>query len=82
MDKWKYKGGEKIMGIGENTIDHRFKLLESFKLIIPEGYNHNTQLASFSKENHQKFAYYDNAINDRSFIEVTNKLIPRKTYIL
>ena len=66
-----------------STIDDRFELLNSFELTVPEGYNHGTQLAAFSKfaENKsEKFCLYNNNITDKNYAKATHRLIPIKTY--
>lgn len=60
--------------------DERFNLVNTFKLTVPTSYNHATQLTSFSKENREKFSYYNNALTDENFAKATNKLVPGKTY--
>ena len=42
---------------GVNVVVSRFSLLSSLQFTVPEGYNHSTQLASFSKENRKKFYF-------------------------
>ena len=65
---------------GVNVVVSRFSLLSSLQFTVPEGYNHSTQLASFSKENRKKFYSYNDNITDENFAKTTNKLVPGKTY--
>lgn len=65
---------------GVNTTDSRFALSTTFQFTVPENYNHPTQLASFKKENHEKFYSYNNNLTDENFAKATNKLTPGKTY--
>ncbi len=69
---------DKLAGI--NTTDYRFALLTTFQFTVPDDYNHPTQLASFAKENREKFYSYNNNITDANFARATNKLTPGKTY--
>jgi hypothetical protein len=69
--------------VKHSASDDRFGLLASFKLTVPKGYDHGTQLAtfaSFAKDKPEKFYYYNDNITDKNFAKVTNKLIPGKTY--
>lgn len=66
--------------IGVNTVDSRFTLSTTFQFIVPENYNHPTQLASFGKENRKKFYFYNDNITDANYARATNKLTPGKTY--
>ncbi len=58
----------------------RFKLLKVFKLTIPEEYDHNTQLGNFFEKCGKDFDDYVGGINDKNFANVTDKIIPGKTY--
>lgn len=62
------------------TIDPRFVLSTTFQVTVPNDYGHSTQLASFSKENREKFYHYNDAITDKNFAKATQKLAPGKTY--
>jgi hypothetical protein len=56
------------------------KLLEEFELMVPEDYDHNTQLTSFSKKNRKDFYRYDDRITDAKYVEEPCKLTPGRTY--
>ncbi len=60
--------------------DSRFKLLNAFELTVPEGYIHESQLASFSKNYKKDFYYYNDNITDENFSKATNKFVPSRTY--
>lgn len=60
--------------------DPRFSLLTTFQFTVPKNYTHATQLASFAKENREKFYSYNDNIADANFARATNKLTPGKTY--
>lgn len=65
---------------GVNIADPHFALLNTFQFTVPENYDHATQLASFAKENREKFYFYNDDITDTNFAKATNKLTPGKTY--
>src|SRR3989344_7322656 len=69
-----------LMPNQDEFVAPRFSLLSTFQITIPEDYDHATQLASFSKENREKFYSYNNSITDVNYAGVTNKLTPGKTY--
>ncbi len=52
-------------------------LLKTFPLTVPKNYNHATQLSTLNRE---EFFYFDQAVTDENFKNVTNRLIPGKTY--
>ena len=56
--------------------DDRFELINTFNIVVPQGYNHATRLDSFSKEHRKDFYYYNDAITDRNFAKATTKLEP------
>ncbi|MEK7097904.1 MAG: hypothetical protein AAB906_03590, partial [Patescibacteria group bacterium] len=69
--------------IKHSASDDRFGLVTAFKLTVPKGYSHDTQLAifaSFAKNKSEKFYYYNDNITDENFAKVTQKLVPGKTY--
>lgn len=61
---------------GEAQVDDRFELLNTFSITVPQGYDHATRLASFSKEHREEFAYYNDAITDMNYAKATTKLEP------
>lgn len=63
-----------------SVFDDRFELLSTFKLTVPEGYDHGTQLATFRSK--ADLHYYNDAITDANFARVSNKLVPGKTYLV
>ena len=58
------------------SVDPRFKFMKSFFLPVPEGYVHETRLASFGKEHRKAFYYYNQAITDKNFPNPTVRLTP------
>ncbi len=71
---------DKLAGVIMDITAPRFTLLTTFQLTVPENYNHQTQLASFAKENKKKFYFYNDSITDGNYAKATNKLTPGKTY--
>jgi len=57
-----------------------FILLYAFNLMVPDNYDHSTQLASFKKKNREDFLFYSDVITDEKFANATQRLIPGKTY--
>lgn len=60
--------------------DDRFELLNTFSIVVPQGYDHATHLTSFSKEHCKEFAYYNDAITDKNYANVTTKLEPGRKF--
>jgi len=69
--------------------DDKFALLKTFKITMPDDYNHNTQLEKFCnkydcknkcKEGH--FFGYNVGLTDENFSKVSNRLIPGRTYVV
>jgi hypothetical protein len=55
----------------------RFTLFKDLGIItVPDNYVHETRLASFKKENCERFLFYDKDIIDENFAKVTTKLVP------
>jgi len=55
----------------------KFALLVDLGIItVPDDYVHEKRLATFRKQNHKKFYYYDNAITDAKFPNPTRILKP------
>ena len=59
-----------------SVADKRFTFVNTFEIIVPANYKHETRLNSFSKENKKKFYYYNDAITDKNFAKATTKLEP------
>jgi len=57
-----------------------FELVKTVEIIVPDNYDHTTQLASFANENRGKFYGYDNAITDENFGNATTKLAPGRKF--
>lgn len=63
-----------------NGIDYSsFQKIVEVELIVPENYDHATQL---SKLNPKEFHYFDRAIQDKKFKNTSNKLVPNKKYVV
>lgn len=63
-----------------SVLDERFVLINSFDLVVPEGYDHATRLDVFSKEHRKEFYCYNNAIIDENFAKATTKLVPGRKF--
>ena len=57
-------------------VDDRFELVNTFEIVVPEGYDHRTRLDSFGKEYRKAFYYYNDAITDKNYAKATTKLEP------
>jgi hypothetical protein len=60
--------------------DKRFTCVNTFEIVVPANYKHETRLDSFFKENKKKFYYYNNAITDKNFAKATTKLEPGRKF--
>ena len=58
------------------TVDDWFELVNTFEIVVPEGYDHGKRLDSFSKEHSKAFYYYNDAITDKNYAKATTKLKP------
>lgn len=60
-----------------NGVMHdRFKLVNTFEIVVPEGYDHYTRLDSFAKSHNKEFQYFNSEITDANFRWATTKLKP------
>src|SRR3989344_4716273 len=59
-----------------SCVDDRFKLVNTFEIVVPEGYDHGKRLDSFDKEHRKAFYYYNDAITDKNYAKATTKLEP------
>src|SRR3989344_1307137 len=57
-------------------VDDRFELVNTFEIVVPEGYDHSKRLDSFGKEHRKAFYYYNDAITDKNYAKATTKLVP------
>ncbi len=57
-------------------VDDRFELVNTFEIVVPEGYNHSKRLDSFGTEHRKAFYYYNDAITDKNYAKATTKLEP------
>jgi hypothetical protein len=69
-ENWKQKATEQL-------INQKFTLLKSFEVTVPKDYDHKKQLGTLNPD---EFYYFNNNITDKNFCEVTNQLVPGKTY--
>ena len=60
----------------------RFIQLKAFPLIVPNTYQHATQLISFRRKHHGRFYFYHGDITDGNFSLASAQLIPGKTYLV
>lgn len=60
----------------------KFSLLLEFKITIPPDYQHAGHLDTFSKNNKEKFDFYNDNIADKKFGKVSHQLIPGETYLV
>ncbi len=67
-----------------NQADDRFELLNTFEVVVPEGYDHSTRLTTFKaahqSEENKEFYYYNEAITDANFAKATTKLAPGRKF--
>ncbi|MDI6820629.1 MAG: hypothetical protein QMD65_00415 [Patescibacteria group bacterium] len=68
--EWKEKAKKQLL-------IQEFTLLKTFSLTVPKGYKHKTQLSTLKRKN---FHYFNDAVTDKNFRKVTEKLVPGKTY--
>ena len=61
---------------GGAQADSRFELINTFSIVVPQGYAHATRLASFNKEHRKEFYSYNDAITDKNYAKATTKLEP------
>jgi hypothetical protein len=64
-----------VAGNGFVKNNDSFELIKTINLVIPGNYDHATRLASFRKENYEKFYGYSDNITDKNYAMVTNKLL-------
>jgi len=75
----RFMAGEKP--VSKPTSPEKFGLFVDLGIItVPDGYVHNTRLASFEKENRKKFYGYNDAITDKNFGKATTKLVPGRKF--
>jgi hypothetical protein len=60
--------------------DNRFELINTFEVIVPEGYDHATRLGSFKKAHKKEFYYFNDAIMDENFAKATTQLTPGRKF--
>ena len=58
------------------TLDDKFELVNTFEIVVPEGYDHFKRLDSFGTEHREAFFYYNDAITDKGYAKATTKLEP------
>lgn len=59
---------------GGAQVDDRFEMVNTFEIVVPEGYDHGKRLDSFGKEHRKAFYYYNDAITDKNYAKATTKL--------
>lgn len=65
-----------LQAVAPVETDDRFKLAATFTIVVPEGYDHATQLDSFRQAHGAEFAFYNEAITDGNFAKATTQLVP------
>ena len=65
-------GGKKLTRM---VFVNKFKLINTFDIVVPKDYNHSKRLDSFSKKNRRRFHYYNWNITDKNY-KATVKLEP------
>ncbi|MHB9010634.1 MAG: hypothetical protein ACYC49_00180 [Ignavibacteriaceae bacterium] len=63
----------------KQLLAQKFTLLKSMFITVPEGYVHEKQLSTLRSKD---FYYFNNAITDRNFKNVTDKLVSGKQYMV
>lgn len=58
----------------------KFKLLTTFEITIPEGYDHATHLDKFKVAHGSEFYYYNPNITDANYGKATTKLVPGRKF--
>jgi len=75
----RFMTGEKP--VSKPTSPEKFGLFVDLGIItVPKNYVHDTQLASFEKENRKKFYYWNDVITDKNFGKATTKLVPGRKF--
>lgn len=57
-------------------VDDRFELVNTFEIVVPEGYDHSKRLDSFGREYDMAFCYFNHGITDKNYAKATTKLEP------
>lgn len=65
--------------VGPSLQDSRFTLIRTFDVTVPEGYVHETRLASFKKENGKNFNFLHSGITDVNFRNAA-RLVSGRTF--
>lgn len=55
---------------------HKFELVNTFQIVVPEDYNHGKQLDSFRKKIQKSSYYYSGGITDNNYAKATTRLKP------
>lgn len=58
----------------------KFELLAAFGVVVPNNYNHATQLDTFKVAHESEFAYYDQNTTDANYSKATTKLVPGRRF--
>ncbi len=61
-------------------VDERFKLINTFALTVPRGYDHSTRLDKFRREYSDEFYSYSNALTNNNFAGATTRLVSGRKY--
>jgi len=76
---------DQVADVLQSVVDHashspHFTLMKTFDIVVPDDYVHAIQLATFKGENLKKFYFYDSAITDANFVNVTTSLVPGRKF--
>ena len=67
--------------VGGKQIDERFELLpQELTVVVPADYSHDTQLTTFATQHRASCEYFNNALTDANFVNVSVKLVAGRTY--
>lgn len=61
-------------------VDDPFELVNTFNVVVPEGYDHITCLTTFQKNHRSEFAFFNEAITDVNFSRATTQLVPGRKF--
>lgn len=65
---------------GITSPDTRFGFVKTLDIVVPDGYVHETRLASFADAHRRKFYYYNDNLTDENFSRATNQLKPGQRF--
>lgn len=69
------KTEEGSMFAKKEKLNDCFRLVDSFDIVVPKGYDHSIRLDTFRQEHEEEFYFYNQAITDKNFARATVKLV-------